>query len=372
MESKYFKSVDVLRAFAALSVLVYHVIEQTGWTEFPITGPFVWFRAGGFGVDMFFVISGFVVTHSALSLRERHGPDSWRIFAVHRVARLLPLYLVTGLVYLAMFPPQFGSVSAWAKQLITHLLFIHNWFPSTHGTINGVNWSVAAEVQFYLLIALLMGFIRVAPWWLMICVTVPIAWIWRLIAFLVVPQDTPYTVYHLFVFTSQVPGALDEFGFGIALALLIRTGLAQKIFLWRSSHAIVGCVAVLTFWLTMSVYWPNGAYWDSIYMVVGFKTLLGLSFALIVLWFCLMDSPALVDRLGTLRYLGQISYGLYLWHLPVIHTLRKLSLQPQEVLAYALIVTTIMASLSWHLLEQPIIRLGRRASDRRHDLPAVA
>mgnify|MGYP000446876674 CR=1 FL=1 len=184
-----------------------------------------------------------------------------------------------------------------------------------------------------------------------------------------VPQDTPLSVFHLFVFTSQVPGALDEFGFGIALAVLVRTELAQRIFEWRGSRIAAGSIAILTFWLTMSIYWQNATFWNDVYMVVAFRTMLGLSFALILIWFCLMDGPTYADRFGTLRYLGQISYGLYLWHLPVLHSVRKLALPPQEVLAYTLIITIIVASLSWQLLEQPLIRLGKRLADR-HRYPA--
>ena len=57
-EGLYFPNLDLLRAFAAISVLVLHVIELTGWKNFPIEGPLTWFRIGWMGVDLFFVISG--------------------------------------------------------------------------------------------------------------------------------------------------------------------------------------------------------------------------------------------------------------------------------------------------------------------------
>ena len=55
----YFPSIDILRGFAALSVVVYHVIEHFKWIDFPTQGPLVWFRIGWMGVDLFFCYIGF-------------------------------------------------------------------------------------------------------------------------------------------------------------------------------------------------------------------------------------------------------------------------------------------------------------------------
>jgi peptidoglycan/LPS O-acetylase OafA/YrhL len=74
-----FPLIDVLRGFAALSVLVYHVIAHFDWTRFSTSGPLVWFRIGWMGVDLFFVISGFVITLSAFErLRQGALADFWR------------------------------------------------------------------------------------------------------------------------------------------------------------------------------------------------------------------------------------------------------------------------------------------------------
>jgi peptidoglycan/LPS O-acetylase OafA/YrhL len=63
-----FENINLLRAFAATAVVVYHVIAFMKWTAFPDEGPLVVFRIGWIGVDLFFVISGFVITRSALGL----------------------------------------------------------------------------------------------------------------------------------------------------------------------------------------------------------------------------------------------------------------------------------------------------------------
>ena len=67
-EGRRFDNINLLRAFAALSVVVYHVIVHSNWEGYPIAGPLVAFRIGWYGVDLFFVISGFVIAYSALIL----------------------------------------------------------------------------------------------------------------------------------------------------------------------------------------------------------------------------------------------------------------------------------------------------------------
>lgn len=72
-KTAHFDLVDILRAFAALTVVVYHTIIICGWQDFPTTYPLAWFRYGWMGVDIFFVISGFVITWSALNMQEKSG-----------------------------------------------------------------------------------------------------------------------------------------------------------------------------------------------------------------------------------------------------------------------------------------------------------
>jgi hypothetical protein len=91
----FFPNVNFLRAAAALLVLVYHVVELGPWPAFPTHGVFLLFRMGWIGVDLFFVISGFVIGLSAIRLY-RDGDRSYRwTFMRRRLARIVPLYLVT-------------------------------------------------------------------------------------------------------------------------------------------------------------------------------------------------------------------------------------------------------------------------------------
>lgn len=102
----YYPHINLLRAFASFSVLIYHVIEHFPWTTFPTSSILVWFRIGWIGVDLFFVISGFVIMLSALRIYDMAGQMKPRtIFIRRRLARIVPLYFLTGLVSLVFVQP---------------------------------------------------------------------------------------------------------------------------------------------------------------------------------------------------------------------------------------------------------------------------
>lgn len=142
--------IEVLRGFAAMAVFACHLAFLGGWTLAEQQRA-VWFLAsyGWAGVDLFFIISGFVITRSALRLRPH--PDFARRFWIHRLARIYPLYLLSLIVFLVVVDS--GPVTgpdAWFR-ILTHLLMLHAYFPSTSGTINPVAWSLGIEFGLYFL-----------------------------------------------------------------------------------------------------------------------------------------------------------------------------------------------------------------------------
>lgn len=149
-----FPYIDILRGFAAITVLIYHVIEHFNWHAFPSSGPMFWFRIGWVGVDLFFVISGFVITLSAIRLYKKM-PDFYHgIFIKRRLLRIAPLYYLTLFCFIVFVSPTLLWVDFY-ENLGLHLFFIHNLSPEFQGAINGVNWSIAVEMQFYLIMLLL-------------------------------------------------------------------------------------------------------------------------------------------------------------------------------------------------------------------------
>lgn len=349
-----FPAVDVLRAVAALLVLVYHVIEIGRWTAFPVTGPLLVVRAGWMGVDLFFVISGFVIGLSALNGHAREGSAFRAPFARRRLARIVPLYALTALLFLLLVEPSLlvQPLRTLLVHLGSHALFLHNLHPNTHGSINGPNWSVALEMQFYAAMMLATPWMsRRAPLRLLAGLVLA-AWAWRAAVVGWVGPGVD-NAHRLHVFSSQLPGTLDAFGFGIALAMLTLAGRLvpawRAFLLWSLAFAALFAAA-------MEVYWPRASYWDRPAMITFWRTLLAAAFA------CLVAAAAAFPRprallLRPLRYLGEISYGIYLWHLPVLLTLVAIpGLTQQRLMWTTLAGTLALAAFSWHFFERPFLR----------------
>jgi peptidoglycan/LPS O-acetylase OafA/YrhL len=360
-----FPLIDILRGFAALSVVVFHVIAHFNWTGFPVSGPLVWFRIGGVGVDLFFVISGFVIALSAFArLRRDRFADFARSFARARIARIAPLYYLTCLIFLVFVEPDLVFVPDIWKQLLSHAVFLHSWFLMHQGGINGVNWSVSVEMQFYLLMLLAAPWLRRGHWLTIGLGAVAIAWTWRAAVFFLVDQNGPFTTFPVFVYTTELPGMLDEFAAGILLARFILSPKGQALLVRARQHPwiIPGATAIVVA-ASLHIYWHNTTYWNSAPMVIAFKTLVAIACAMIVLSACVLQYPWVVWITAPLRYLGTISYGIYLWHLPIILALKRVTwVDGPQALPSVLVLTVLFAALSWHFFERPLMM---RFRDRR-------
>ena len=354
-----FENINLLRAFAATAVVVYHVITQMKWTAFPVAGPLVVYRMGWIGVDLFFVISGFVITRSALALWRQDSAAFRRNYWARRLSRILPLYLLTCALWIVLIRPDLFEPPATRLlfQVASHLTFTHTFWKITYGSINGVNWTIGIEMQFYLAIALLIPWIaRTSPWriWL---ATILIAWAWRAATYMLNSDLDPT---RLFMRLTQLPGVLHEFGAGIFLARwLDRRTTRRPIAGWIWAAAAIGIG-----YICFSIFWRYD-YWDSPGMIVFWHTVLAAFFLCVVAAAVELPSIAETWPLRPLRYLGETSYGIYLWHLFALQACLQIAdLQPLQALGITLALTVFLAAMSWHFFERPILAFGRRYSDR--------
>lgn len=351
--------VDVLRGFASISVVVFHVISYFEWKDFPSDGPALWFRNGWMGVDLFFVISGFVISLSAFGRLDREDRVHFRRgFMRARLARIVPLHYLTCALFVAFVTPELIYAPDLWMYVGTHFLFVHNLFFWYHGGPNGVNWSLATEMQFYLLMLIIAPWLRNCRWWIIPVTSILISWCWRWCVFEFVRIDETFGAFPRFVYATELPGALDEFGMGITLARFLRSVRWAWLVDLLSRYSLVpfGC-AYLTVSVVLTVFWRDPVFWDNEAAVVIERTLIGIACASVVFSACCLQQWALLCMTAPLRYLGTVSYGIYLWHLGVILILKcNTSLQGGQVLPWVLILTVVLASISWHLFEHPIVR----------------
>lgn len=358
LRSGRLSGLDGLRALAVIAVVLYHFFPQV------LPGGFI-------GVDVFFVISGFLITGLLVSEHARTGRISLRRFWQRRVRRLVPPLLPVVLISCTVAFLFGGDVLVGiGAQLLGATTFGYNWVAIiTNASYFSVNepellrhlWSLAVEEQFYLvwpLLLLLVLMIRRARVRLAVITVLFIASaLWM--GLLYQPGADPTRVYY----------GSDTHSFGLfagaALALLLRRPSGHRNELPRLRPWLGGAAVVV---IVASALWlpENGT-------VTYRGGLVAVSVATAVaIWAGVRGGRfgQLLD-VAPLRYLGERSYGIYLWHWPVLVLLQLAwptssvasSLLPIGLLAA--VITLTLAGLSYSGLELPIRRVGVRGSIRQ-------
>src|SRR4051812_32042810 len=339
--------------------------------------------SGGIGVDLFFVLSGFLITTLLLTERDRTGTISFSAFYLRRVRRLMPA-LVLMLALFAIAQHYFGFLATsmslgWA--VLIPLFFASNWLAlfSNANALNAINptWSLSVEEQFYLLwpLALFVAIRkRVRP---LLMVGVLAVLCVGLIAF---ADWLPWRWPALSIYFNPFDRGA-ELLFGCIAAFLWRYRYVPRFLAWRPLGWIA--LAVLLFMakhgqVDIHQYFAyfNLAPWADIQAEYIGAALLGF-----VLLLSVTEHPngdlATMFKLPPLRYIGKISYGVYLFHLPTISIIRDVMPQHTDKLRapLAMVIVLALSPASWSLLEAPIQRWGRRraAAGRKPDAgrPAI-
>ncbi len=364
-ESARLGVLDGLRGIAVLLVLWYHIWEIS-WLEPPSWLQFV--PATGFiGVHLFFYLSGFVITYPFLRawLNGRPTPG-WGTFAWRRFIKIVPSYVLSIVVAYEIGYAQQQPNASPIPDIITHLLFIHTWFPDRYGTIDGVLWTLAVEVEFYCIFPLVWWAFRRSPWLTTIAM-IAIAWAWR--AWMArCCYATLFANYE-----ENLPGYLDIFALGMMSAYLF-TRFGER---WRSSrlHYVAPLVAVAGIALLVGLLEQLYAVrltdqWSAVWQINN-RPLLGVAFSIVALGS--LVSPrwwqALLDNV-VLRFMAAISYNLYLYHQMVARELVSHHVpayvgEPQydpewqaRYTALAFAATIAVATVVTYAFERPLLRLG--------------
>ena len=355
-------TLDAIRAIAALGVLVFHVQPLTVRLGKDIPGAVV----GQTGVLVFFVLSGYLISTSVL--RAEHF--SVRDYLVRRAARILPLYYLSMGVVLLIDSSWLLSRSGLVD-LGLHALLIHGVFRDHNLTIYAVWWTLSAEWFFYLI----MG--AVARWfrgprlgWFVAAAFITIGVGWRILAL-----DSGNGIGDRAFLTKTVIGWLDVFGLGMLAALTVRTSWGSR-WLQRNDVRWGGLMAgivgfAIAIWAYLRRSPANYDYWKSDLMVVGWPLFAAAVIALLLV--ILPTFEASTHRLITwtgLAYVGQISYGVYVFHPLVIQSLSRSwavvnpSLSPWVLIPLVIAATVVVSALSHHLVERPAMAWGRSRTRR--------
>ncbi|HEX3462404.1 MAG TPA: acyltransferase family protein [Acidimicrobiales bacterium] len=363
-------ALDGVRALAIGLVLVFH-------------GGFSWAGGGFFGVDVFFVLSGFLITGLLIGEFRQSSHIGLRRFWIHRIRRLVPALLVmlAGVAcYAAFFAPP-DTLGQLRSDAIATLLYGNNWHlvNGTQGYFAALNtprpllhtWSLSIEEQFYLVWPLVV--LAIMKWTRSLRVLLTIT----IVGALASAGEMAY-LYHRGSGINRIYYGTDTRAqallIGAALAVVLarpagghqggggasswKLSLVRRTTLSPAAKWILmaGGAAGLAAIVTMSVAVNSGTGW----LYQGGFGLVALAAAAVVASVSLVpDSPwARLLSLRPVRYLGAISYGLYLWHWPVFVVLdnARTGLAGWPLFGVRVAVSVAVAALSYHVVEMPIRR----------------
>jgi len=356
-------ALDGLRALAVVLVVLFHSGHLSG---------------GFLGVDLFFVLSGYLITTLLLEEHARTGAIRLGAFWVRRARRLMPaLALMIGATLVAvavLFDVE--SVGANRNEAIASLLYVSNWWtlhePAPFLTVFQHTWSLSIEAQFYLVWPIVLAVVlrhghdrrRAAATVLALAGAGVIA----ASVLMVLLHGGPDSIARVYFGTDTRAVPIL---FGAALASLpalgwLRAPLARTGVLGRASlgHVVdVGVVALVVLFLGVASVTDRAGegLWEGFYAIAICPVLT------IVVAAAARTRGAFAAALSLppVRALGLISYGVYLWHWPVLHLLNSQRLQLSEwpLLGAQATITVAIASASYVFVEQPI-RHGRRPFTR--------
>jgi peptidoglycan/LPS O-acetylase OafA/YrhL len=358
----YRPALDGLRALAVVAVLLYH-------------GEVRWARGGFLGVDLFFVLSGYLITTLLLREWENAGRIALDRFWSGRARRLLPalfLMMVAVAAYGALLAPA-GTLHRLRWDGLATLGYVANWrFVASHASYFELfldpsplthMWSLGIEEQFYVVWPLvLLGALRLCRGRLrpiLVGVVLLAAASALEMAALYQPGKDPSRVYY----GTDTRAQALLIGVALALVLARRTEEGRVTRAATGPLGLVGLLGLVVMMVTVS----DSAGW----MYRGGFALGATAAALAVAATVAPGDGGLVRRvmaLPPLPAIGRISYGLYLWHWPLYVALSpdRTHLRGIELLVLRIAVTFVVALLSYWLVEQPIRRgaLTRRALAR--------
>jgi peptidoglycan/LPS O-acetylase OafA/YrhL len=359
MPARRLPGLDGLRAIAVAAVVIYHVVPGA-------------LPGGGLGVDMFFVISGFLITGLLFHERAETGRIRLRSFWARRARRLLPALVIVVLTCCtaALFLGNDLLVGI-GRQVLGAFTFSSNWLAIASGTSYFAQstpellrnlWSLAVEEQFYLVwpfLTLLVLLVR-RPW-IRAAVFILIA---------VASATAMALLYSPHVDSTRVYYGTDTHSFGLALGAalaVITRGMAQTPLEWpkwaRRLLPIPGIFAVIGI-VALAIVLPA----ESALTFQGGLAAVAVLTALAI-WGSIIPGSLLGRALdwAPIRWIGVRSYGIYLWHWPVLIIIIAAAPKWQDAPAtqwltgiLTVAITVAAASLSYQFVERPIRREGLR------------
>jgi peptidoglycan/LPS O-acetylase OafA/YrhL len=345
-ERRYFRALDGFRCISILAVIWLH----TSGSRLPI--PLL--NRGFLGVDMFFILSGFLIVTLLLRERERKGDIALRKFHMRRILRIFPLYygLLGLLSIVLLLKPESSTAKPFFAELPYHLTLTSNWIQSH--TFMSITWTLSTEAQFYLVWPLLEKFVKRPA---------------AVLSFAggVILVNVIFNFFFFDTFKFELPFTPICLGVILAHALHWRQSY-NRIADWLSPVWMPIFLLVLTGIVCNLPEPSSNLTWQRVLMQLSMMALLAS---------CVVQDSGFLSRflnIAPIRRLGVISYGMYLLHMVgqyFAHVIlgNKTTI---DIFFLCLAITTVMGELSFRFYEQPFLNRKKTLDSKKDDMPDSA
>lgn len=356
----FYHNLDVLRFFAFLLVFISHlpILSTSGLLNFVAN------QAGVLGVQLFFVISGFLITGLLLNEQKETATISLRKFYLRRVFRIFPLYFFILLVILAIAlildqpTLNFANFFGYYFTFLGNFDRVFNGFETVHYFLGaGVLWSIGVEEQFYLFIPLLLSKLKKQRTILLILSAIYVFTLCYKFFVIRTFDDSTYA-YRTLSFSPL--SVFDAITFGCILgAISIHYKTALEKFIQQLPISVLLIAILGIFSLTIADFYLENIYLSAIIVRQAITAL----FALIIAMVCFHPSISKAPKSKSvlwLNHLGKISFGLYIYHDLTILFFDYYLDNLFVIILTAMMATILISWLSYRFLEQPFLRYKKR------------
>ncbi len=348
----FYPEIESLRAIAVIMVLMAHFLPSKGSYHIPYMY---------YGVDLFFTISGFLITSILLNNKYKQHKASKHIiknFYIRRALRLFPIYYLFVIFFWASY--NFGNLHMWKNEYnIYFFTYFQNIYFYKIGALNNYFshlWSLGVEEQFYIIWPFLIIFLNRK--------TLPYILITIILSSIIVNS----IFFHIPVFRNLTYANLHTLGIGALFAYYHTTNNQNALFTYIIKHrTLLSIISLIIFIIILKT--SIGNIYIQTFLKELFLALTCLSFVL-TSTYGWQNIFSKIMQFKPIMHIGKISYGIYLYHYPIpflLNVLSKKYLNTSLTFNNSIIsfltytcITFIIAHFSYKIIETPILKLKEK------------